>query len=80
MDFDVFNHIIDQVLEKASLLKENKRYRAKLEKMVSQKTKELQKLNDNLNEKNKELEQVIHVASHDIRSPLVKYTRDLPVN
>lgn len=52
------------------LYKQKKKISLSLEKIVIARTKELQKVNDDLTQANHELRTLTHIASHDIKEPM----------
>lgn len=62
-DMSVIAHAIDQSLEKAQLLSENKRYQESLETLVLERTYELEQANERLSEINERLHNVAKTAS-----------------
>ncbi|HEV8513272.1 MAG TPA: CheR family methyltransferase, partial [Cyclobacteriaceae bacterium] len=79
---DITEHALLQLKEKELLKKDaidSKTYSLKLEKAVEQRTRELEKVNESLAEKNIELEKMnaelesfAYVSSHDLQEPLRK--------
>ncbi len=58
-DFQVLTHAIDNCLERARLLRENRVYQESLEHMVAERTRELEKANDNLSQINDRLRRIV---------------------
>ncbi|ODS30374.1 MAG: two-component sensor kinase [Candidatus Scalindua rubra] len=63
-----FNNMTSQLSESKKQLQD---YALNLEKKVEDKTKEIKHMLDELTYKNKEMEQIIYVTSHDLRAPLL---------
>ena len=63
-----FNNMTSQLSESKKQLQD---YALNLEKKVEDKTKEIKHMLDELTYKNKEMEQIIYVTSHDLRTPLL---------
>ena len=63
-----FNKMTSQLEESNKRLED---YAENLKGMVDEKTKEIEQMLDELRYKNKEMEQIVYVASHDLRSPLL---------
>ncbi|MHC1743654.1 MAG: response regulator [Syntrophobacteraceae bacterium] len=61
-DFQVLNHAIDGCLEKARLLRENRAYQESLERMVAERTRDLEKANANLSQINDRLRRIVETT------------------
>ena len=72
---DEIGYLANSFNDMTTQLGESKRqlddYALNLEQKVEDKTKEINNMIDELTYKNKEMEQIIYVASHDLRSPLL---------
>ncbi|MGR3301910.1 MAG: ATP-binding protein [Candidatus Scalindua sp.] len=72
-----FNDMTSQLGESKKQVED---YAQNLEQKVEDKTKEIKRMLDELTYKNKEMEQVMYVTSHDLRSPLLNiqgFSREL---
>jgi PAS domain S-box-containing protein len=58
-DFSVLNHAVDNCLEKARLLRENREYQQSLERMVAERTRELEQANAHLCQINERLRRIV---------------------
>jgi PAS domain S-box-containing protein len=61
-DFIVLNHAIENGLEKARLLRENREYQQSLERMVAERTQELEQANANLCQINDRLRRIVETT------------------
>jgi signal transduction histidine kinase len=64
---DAFNDMLDQIQARDSDLQ---RAKEQLEERVRERTRELEKSNDELQQSNKELDDFAYIASHDLKEPL----------
>jgi signal transduction histidine kinase len=58
-DMAALEHVVNQALERARLIKDNSEYQERLEELVAQKTEELRTTNRNLRELNKRLRSLV---------------------
>ena len=58
-DFSVLDHAVEKALEKARLKYENQQYQQRLEQLVAERTKELQKANQNLHKNEQQLRSIL---------------------
>ncbi|MDJ0784552.1 MAG: response regulator [Desulfosarcinaceae bacterium] len=61
-DFSVLDHAVDNALEKARLIQENRRYQRHLEQMVAERTDELKLANDHLSQINTRLHRIVETT------------------
>lgn len=69
-EFNLVKHTIQKCLEKAALVKENRKYQEKLELMVEERSHQLIEANEQLKGVNRSLNDFAHTISHDLKSPL----------
>jgi PAS domain S-box-containing protein len=70
-------HVVRDITERKAQEEELARYRAHLEEIVAERTRDLERANMELERSNRELEQFAYAASHDLKEPLLAVTADM---